>query len=241
VNQPQRRCHGPKLFASPPLHSYKPGVPLIAPSILAANLGRLDEEIERVERAGADWIHVDVMDGHFVPNLTMGPAIVSACKACTDLPLDVHLMIEHPERFVRPFAEAGADYLTIHREIVDDPEPLLQQIEDAGCRAAIAINPDTPVETVSPYLSRVAMILVMSVYPGFAGQAFIPAALPKLETLRELRERFGAECLLEIDGGIKADNAAEAGAAGADVLVSGSGIFAAEDYAATVAAMKADA
>ena len=218
---------------------YKRRVPLIAPSILAANLGRLEEEVHRVEAAGADWIHIDIMDGHFVPNLTMGPDIVRAVRAVTKLPLDVHLMLTNPLDMVRPFAEAGADYISIHREVVDDVEAALSYIESFKKKAALVINPDTPVETVSPYVSRAAMILVMSVNPGFAGQGFIESVLPKLERLRELKTRYGSSCLLEIDGGIKTSNIARATRAGADVVVAGSGVFATPDYRATIAAMKA--
>jgi ribulose-phosphate 3-epimerase len=213
-------------------------VPLIAPSILAANLGRLEEEVRRVEAAGADWIHIDVMDGHFVPNLTMGPDIVRAVRAVTQLPLDVHLMLTNPLDMVRPFAEAGADYISIHREVIDDVEAALAHIESFRKKAALVINPDTPVETVSPYVSRAAMILVMSVNPGFAGQGFIESVLPKLERLRDLKARYGSSCLLEIDGGIKTTNIARAARAGADVVVAGSGVFATPDYRATIAEMK---
>jgi ribulose-phosphate 3-epimerase len=212
--------------------------PLIAPSILAADLGCIAEEVRKVEDAGADWIHIDVMDGHFVPNLTMGPAIVEAVRAVTRLPLDVHLMLTNPLEMVEPFAKAGADYISIHREVVEDVEGGLRHIESFGKKAALVINPDTPVETVEPYVSRAAMILVMSVHPGFAGQGFIESVLPKLARLRELKERQGSSCLLEIDGGIKVSNIRRALDAGADVVVAGSGVFATPDYRATIQAMK---
>jgi ribulose-phosphate 3-epimerase len=158
-------------------------MPLIAPSILAADLGRLSEEVKAVERGGADWIHIDIMDGHFVPNLTMGPDIVRAVRSVTDLPLDVHLMITNPMEMIEPFAEAGSDYITVHQEVTDDLEAAFAKIESYGKKAGVVINPGTPVETVSPYVSRAAMILVMSVNPGFAGQGFIPESLPKLSAL----------------------------------------------------------
>jgi ribulose-phosphate 3-epimerase len=214
-------------------------MPLIAPSILAADLGRLSEEVTAVERAGADWIHIDIMDGHFVPNLTMGPDIVRAVRSATDLPLDVHLMITNPMEMIEPFAEAGADYITVHREVVEDLEAAFAKIESYGKKAGVVINPATPVETVSPYISRAAMILVMSVNPGFAGQGFIPESLPKLSALRDLKRRCDSECLLEIDGGIKAGNIAEAVEAGADVVVSGSGVFGEPDYGDVIRRMKA--
>ena len=210
---------------------------LVAPSILAADLGRLAEEIRAVERAGADWIHVDVMDGHFVPNLTMGPDIVRAVNAATSLPLDVHLMVTDPFDFVKPFAKEGADYISFHREVVDDVERACAVIDEAGCKPGLVINPDTPVETVSPFISRVAYVLVMSVHPGFAGQSFLPSALPKLRLLADLKRRYESPCLLEIDGGIKKTNAAEAREAGADVIVAGSGIFGEDDYAAAIKAL----
>jgi ribulose-phosphate 3-epimerase len=211
---------------------------LIAPSILAADLGRLADEVLAVESAGADWIHIDIMDGHFVPNLTMGPDIVKAVRRITTLPLDVHLMVTNPLDMISAFADAGADYLSVHREVVEDVEGAFRAIENCGKKPALVINPDTDVQTVAPYIERASMILVMSVHPGFAGQAFIPAALGKLETLRDLKRRTGSRCLLEIDGGIKRDNAAQAVRAGADVLVSGSGVFAAADYASAIQAMK---
>jgi ribulose-phosphate 3-epimerase len=213
--------------------------PLIAPSILAANLGRIADEVKKVEDAGADWIHIDVMDGHFVPNLTMGPAIVEAVRAITHLPLDVHLMLTNPLDMVEAFAKAGADYISIHREVIEDVDAALRYIESFGKKAALVINPDTPVETVEPFVSRAAMILVMSVHPGFAGQGFIEGVLPKLARLRALKEREGSSCLLEIDGGIKVSNIRRALDAGADVVVAGSGVFATPDYRATIQAMKA--
>jgi ribulose-phosphate 3-epimerase len=214
-------------------------MPLIAPSILAADLGRLADEVAAVEKAGADWIHIDIMDGHFVPNLTMGPAIVDAVRATTKLPLDVHLMITNPMEMIEPFAKAGADYITVHREVVDDLEAAFAKIESYGAKAGVVINPETPVETVSPFISRAALILVMSVNPGFAGQGFIPESLPKLTALRDLKKRYDSDCLLEIDGGIKADNIADAVQSGADVVVSGSGVFAQDDYADVIGRMKA--
>jgi len=213
---------------------------LVAPSILAADLAELGAEVRAVESAGADWIHIDVMDGHFVPNLTMGPDIVRAVDRITDLPLDVHLMIENPAEYVEPFARAGADYLSVHIEVVDDVEAIFGKIERIGCKPALVLNPDTPVEAVSPYVSRAAMILVMSVHPGFAGQGFLPSALPKLRALRELKARYESPCLLEIDGGIKAENAAAAREAGADVIVSGSGVFGQPDYASVISAIRGE-
>ncbi len=213
-------------------------MPLVAPSILAADLARLADEVAAVERAGADWIHVDVMDGHFVPNLTMGPETVAALKRITRLPLDVHLMIENPADYIEPFARAGAELITIHREAVDDVEPLFEKIEACGCRPAVAINPETAVEAVSPLISRAAMILVMSVNPGFAGQGFIGSTLEKLSALAELKRRCSSDCLLEMDGGIKTGNVAAVISAGVDVVVSGSGVFGSDDYAAAIRVMQ---
>ena len=214
-------------------------MPLIAPSILAADLGRLADEVAAVEKAGADWIHIDIMDGHFVPNLTMGPAIVDAVRATTKLPLDVHLMITNPMEMIEPFAKAGADYITVHQEVVTDLEAAFAKIESYGKKAGVVINPETPVGTVAPFISRAAMILVMSVNPGFAGQGFIPESLPKLTALRDLKKRYDSNCLLEIDGGIKAENIGDAVSAGADIVVSGSGVFAQDDYADVIRRMKA--
>lgn len=214
-------------------------MPLVAPSVLAADLGDLTAEVAAVEAAGADWIHIDIMDGHFVPNLTMGPDIVAVVRRATSLPLDVHLMVTNPLDIIEAFAGAGADYLSVHCEAVDDPEEACQRIESLGKKPGLVINPATAVERVSPFLSRAAMVLVMSVNPGFAGQGFIDAALPKLATLAETRSRYESECLLEIDGGIKPGPIADAAVrAGADILVAGSGVFAAESYGASISALK---
>jgi ribulose-phosphate 3-epimerase len=213
-------------------------VTLVAPSVLAADLGNLAAEVKAVERAGADWIHVDVMDGHFVPNLTMGPDVVRAVRKATSLPIDVHLMVTDPLSFVAPFATEGATHISFHREVVDDVEGACARIEAAGCRAGVVINPGTAVETVSPFISRAAYILVMSVNPGFAGQKLIREVFPKLRVLGDLKRRHASECLLEIDGGINGETAAEAREAGADVIVAGAGIFREPDYAAAIAAIR---
>ena len=213
----------------------------IAPSILSADFGRLGEEVRAVASAGADWIHVDVMDGHFVPNLTLGPDVVGAIDRATDLPLDVHLMIEHPERFVEQFISNGADYVSVHREAVADLGAVFDQIEKAGAKAGVVINPDTPVATLGDSLERAALVLVMSVHPGFGGQGFIESSLTKLTQLRELRDKHGYNYVIEIDGGIKADNVQRAIDAGVDVIVAGSAVFKSPDYAATIQALRGNA
>ncbi len=207
----------------------------IAPSLLSADFARIADEVARVTAGGADWLHLDVMDGHFVPNLTFGPALVKAVRQVTKLPLDVHLMIERPADFIVPFARAGADYLTVHVEAQGDLARVLADIRSLGVHPAISINPPTPLEAVEPYLSLADMVLVMSVNPGFSGQGFIHEVLPKVSALAARSRRF----VIEIDGGINADTAAAAAAAGAEVLVAGSAVFGAPDPAAAIAAIRA--
>jgi ribulose-phosphate 3-epimerase len=213
-------------------------VPTIAPSILSADFGRLAEEVRAVTAAGADWIHVDVMDGHFVPPLTIGPVVVEAIRAATKIPLDVHLMIEHPERQVPEFARAGANGITVHVEACDDVPAVVEAIRKNGARAGLSLKPPTPLERVRPFVGLVDLLLVMSVNPGWGGQAFIEGSLEKLTAARRLRAESGARFVIEVDGGIKPSNAAEVTAAGADVLVAGSAIFHAQDYAATIRALR---
>jgi ribulose-phosphate 3-epimerase len=209
---------------------------LLAPSILAADFARLGEEVTEVAKAGADWIHVDVMDGHFVPVITLGPAIVKACRAHTDLPLDVHLMIEQPERHVEAFAEAGASVITVHQEACPHLHRVIQLVKEAGCKAGVAINPGTPVAALASVLGDVDLVLAMTVNPGWGGQKAIRSAVAKAAELKTLRRDQGLDFLIEVDGGVKVDNIGAFAAA--DVLVSGSGIFKAEDYAARMAAMR---
>jgi ribulose-phosphate 3-epimerase len=210
----------------------------ISPSILSADFARLGEEVRAVEKAGADYIHVDVMDGHFVPNLTIGPSVVKAVRRCTALPLDVHLMVERPDDFLSEFARAGADILTVHVEAVVHLHRTLTEIRKLGMRAGVSLNPSTPVCLLEPALDYADLILVMSVNPGFGGQELIPEVLPKIKGLRRLLKQKGRPAELEVDGGIKVDNIGVVAGAGADVFVSGSGIFGTPDYAQTIAAMK---
>jgi ribulose-phosphate 3-epimerase len=210
--------------------------PKFAPSILSADFARLADAALAVEQAGADWIHVDVMDGHFVPNLTFGPKMVADLRKATRLPLDVHLMIERPEDWVDRYAEAGATYLTIHVEASQDVPGVLQAIRARGVRPGLTLNPDTPVDAVLPYLSSLELALVMSVHPGFGGQKFIESALDKVRTIRQALDAGNLAAELEVDGGIKPDNAGRVMAAGATVLVAGSAIF--EDPDGPVAALK---
>jgi len=197
----------------------------LAPSILSCDFGRLTEEIAAVERGGADWIHVDVMDGHFVPNLTLGPVVTRAARRATRLPLDVHLMIEAPERYLDAFADAGADVLTVHQEVCPHLHRTLQRIHELGIRAGVALNPGTSVESVRDVLDLADLILVMSVNPGFGGQEYIPHATDKIRRARELLDAARSSAELEVDGGVDAHNAAELAAAGATVLVAGSAVY----------------
>ena len=203
----------------------------IVPSILSADLWQLGEEVRRVENAGADWLHVDIMDGHFVPNLSFGPALVRSLKGKTNLPLDVHLMVEHPAQFIKPFAQAGADLLTIHLEAQDDVCETFQQIRALGVKTGVSIKPDTDVAALKPVLEQVDLILVMSVYPGFGGQSFLPCSPERIKQVRQLITASQRNIWLEVDGGINAQTAPQVIAAGADALVAGNAIFSAKDPA----------
>jgi ribulose-phosphate 3-epimerase len=210
----------------------------IAPSLLSADFGKLAEEIRSIEKAGADLLHVDVMDGRFVPNITIGPFVVAAMKRCATIPLDVHLMIVEPERYIEPFAEAGADIITIHAEATPHLQRAVARIRELGRKAGVALNPSTSLSAVEWVLHDVDMVLIMSVNPGFGGQSFLPASLAKIELLRSQLQRAKLDVDIQVDGGIKADNVGEVAAAGANVLVSGSGIFGTPDYGATIGRMR---
>jgi ribulose-phosphate 3-epimerase len=212
---------------------------MIAPSILSADFGHLAREVAAVAAGGADWIHVDVMDAHFVPPLTIGPLVVRGLRRATTLPLDVHLMIEAPERQIAEFARAGASGLTVHVEACADVVAVLRDIHAAGLRAGLALNPPTPLEDVAPFLEQIDLLLVMSVNPGWGGQPFVDGSLEKLTAAARLRRERGLGFLIEVDGGIKTHNAAAVLAAGADVLVAGSAIFESSDYGATIHALRA--
>jgi ribulose-phosphate 3-epimerase len=206
---------------------------LISASILSADFTRLGEQIQEAEKGGTDWIHVDVMDGHFVPNLTMGPFIIEACRRATNLPLDVHLMVKKPESLLEEFAQAGASNLTVHVETCPNLHRTLQTIRELGCKAGVVINPATPVALVEPVLHMVDLVLVLSVNPGYSGQTFLPEVLPKVATIRRLLEQVNSTTLLEVDGGINASTLAKVIKAGANVFVAAHAIF---DYPGGIAA-----
>jgi ribulose-phosphate 3-epimerase len=213
----------------------------IAPSILSADFSRLGADVQAVDRAGADYIHVDVMDGHFVPNITIGPLVVAALRKVTAKPLDVHLMIANPDCYITEFANAGADIITVHQEAAPHLHRTVQLIKSLGKKAGVSLNPATPLETLDVILDELDLVLVMSVNPGFGGQAFIPAALNKIRALRQRITGRGLTTELEVDGGIKIDNIRAVVAAGADVLVAGSAVFNTVDYAATILALRENA
>jgi ribulose-phosphate 3-epimerase len=210
----------------------------IAPSILSADFSRLRDEIQAVEAAGADWLHVDVMDGHFVPNITIGPVVVESVRKVTKMPLDVHLMITDPDKYAPEFIKAGADWVSIHPVTTKNPNESLQKIRELGAKAAIAVNPDIAIENVERCLAHIDMILMMTVFPGFAGQAFIPDVLPKIEQARKIIDERKLPILIEADGGIKADNIDIVVRAGAEVIVSGSGVFKTSNYGETIRRMR---
>ena len=211
---------------------------LLAPSLLSADFVRLAEEIARVEAAGADWLHLDIMDGHFVPNLTFGPPVVAAIRKITKLPLDVHLMVTNPADLVEQFAAAGADWLTVHVETEPHLHRLVNRIRELGVKPAVTLNPATPVAQLDEILSEVDMVLVMSVNPGFGGQKFIPASLAKISRLKEKLSQIGRPVLIEVDGGVNETTAPQLVQAGADVLVAGSAVFGSADMKATISALK---
>jgi len=201
----------------------------LAPSILSADFARLGEQIDEVARAGADYIHVDVMDGHFVPNISIGAPVVASIRRVTSLPLDVHLMIEHPERYISDFVKAGADIITVHVEASHHLLGTIKAIKEEGARAGVSLNPPTPLSAVDEFIHDVDLVLVMSVNPGFGGQSFIPETLPKIENMRKIIDNRKPGIELEVDGGINADNAPDIVEAGADVLAVGNSVFRAEE------------
>jgi ribulose-phosphate 3-epimerase len=213
----------------------------IAPSILAADFARLGEELSAVERAGADWIHVDVMDGHFVPNLTIGPPVVEAVRRSTSLPLDVHLMIEAPERSLADYVKAGASTVGVHVEACPHLHRTVAQIREAGARACVVLNPATPAQALELVLGDVDQVLVMTVNPGFGGQRFIDGCLPKLAALRRWIDERQLSVSLEVDGGVARGTIGRAARAGADVFVAGTAVFGADDYASAIAALRREA
>jgi len=210
----------------------------ISPSILSADFSRLGEELKRVEDAGADWIHIDVMDGHFVPNITVGPFILEAVRRVTSLPLDVHLMIERPEQYIPEFSDAGADIITVHVEVCPHLHRTIQAIKEKGKKAGVSLNPATPLVLVEDILNNIDLLVIMSVNPGFGGQKFIISVLDKIKRARQMIDKAGSKAYIEIDGGVKLDNIGDISFAGADIFVSGSGVFGTKDYKRTIEEMK---
>ena len=206
----------------------------IAPSILSADFSRLGEEVKVVEQAGGDVIHVDVMDGHFVPNITIGPLVVQGLKKLTSLPLDVHLMIEEPGRYIEAFAQAGSDWITVHVEVCPHLKQMIKKIRQLNVKPGVVLKPATPLKTLYPVLDEIDLVLLMSVNPGFGGQAFIPSTLKKIERLRKIIDQNHYALEIEVDGGIKVENIGEVSRAGGDIFVLGTGIFKTKDYKETI-------
>jgi ribulose-phosphate 3-epimerase len=211
---------------------------IIAPSMLSADFSRLGEEIQAVVTAGADWIHLDVMDGHFVPNITLGPPVIRSLRKLTNLPFDVHLMISQPERYLEDFAQAGANIISVHAEVSPHLHRTLTEIRRLGCQAGVVLNPSTPPEAIAYVLEEVDMVLLMTVNPGFGGQKFISAMVPKLVRLREIIARVHKPITIEVDGGVNRDTIKTLAQAGADIFVAGSAIFGKADYQATITTMR---
>ena len=210
----------------------------IAPSILSADFSKLGEEILAVEAAGADWIHIDVMDGNFVPNITMGPAIISSLRKATKLPFDVHLMIENPDRYIESFSRAGADIITVHAEATNHLYRTIDLIKSFGQRAGVALNPATPLVQLEDVIRHIDLLLIMTVNPGFGGQKFIASSLSKIARANKMLEGLPRKPLLEVDGGVNLQNIGDIAEAGADVIVAGAAIFGSDDYQKTIATMK---
>ena len=210
----------------------------ISPSILSADFSRLGEEVKRVDDAGADWIHIDVMDGHFVPNITVGTFILEAVRRVTSLPLDVHLMIERPDQYINEFSDAGADIITVHVEVCPHLHRTIQAIKEKGKKAGVSLNPATPLVLVEDILNDIDLLLIMSVNPGFGGQKFIISVLDKIKRARQMIDKAGSKAYIEIDGGVKLDNIGDISFAGANIFVSGSGVFGTKDYKRTIEEMK---
>ena len=211
----------------------------IAPSILSADFSKLGEEILAVEAAGADWIHIDVMDGHFVPNITIGPGPIQSLRKITRLPFDVHLMIENPERYIDSFADAGSDVITVHVEAARHLHRIIAHIRERGIKAGVSLNPATPLVQVEPILNDIDVLLIMTVNPGFGGQKFINSALPKIRKAREMVNSTAPNVAIEVDGGVTLDNIKSIAEAGADIIVAGASVFGSGNYKQTIGSMKA--